>query len=197
MQLNWQKPFDMKILVIDNYDSFVYNIVYMLYELGINDLTIVKNDKVEIKEIEDYDGIILSPGPGIPASAGKMPRIIREFAPTKKMLGVCLGHQAIGEAFGGKLINLKEPMHGLKTKIQIKKQDTLFDGLPNNFEIGHYHSWILDENLPAVLEVLARDGNGNVAAIRHSKYALWGVQFHPESVLTQFGKNLIKNWLIA
>lgn len=185
----------MKILVIDNYDSFVYNIVYMLYELGINDLTIIKNDKVEIKEIEDYDGIILSPGPGVPASAGKMPRIIREFAATKKMLGVCLGHQAIGEAFGGKLINLKEPMHGLKTNIQIQKQDPLFDGLPNNFEIGHYHSWILDEKLPSVLKVLARDGNGNVAAIRHSEYAVWGVQFHPESVLTQFGKNLIKNWL--
>ena len=185
----------MKILIIDNYDSFVYNIVHMLYELGVSDLAIIKNDKVNIEEIDDYDGILFSPGPGVPSEAGKMLQIIKKFAGTKKMLGVCLGHQAISEVFGGKLINLKEPLHGITTTIRIEKHDSLFEGLPKSFEIGHYHSWIVDENLPDTLEVMARDGKGNVAAIKHYEYDVWGVQFHPESVLTQFGKNIFKNWI--
>ena len=184
----------MKILVIDNYDSFVFNLVHILHELGFNQIDVRKNDQIILKEVDNYDKILLSPGPGLPKNAGIMPEIIKTFGTKKSILGVCLGHQAIAESFGGKLINLKEPLHGIASAINIKKTDYLFDKIPTSYKIGHYHSWVVANDLPAELECIATDSNQNIMAIRHKTYDLRGVQFHPESVLTEYGKQLIYNW---
>ena len=184
----------MKIIVIDNYDSFTYNLVHYLEELKC-EVTVKRNDQVNIKEIEKFDKIVLSPGPGIPNEAGLLKEIISSFFNTKSILGVCLGHQAIAEVFGAELVNLKTVYHGVATDINIIKEDPLFNDLPNPLKVGRYHSWVVKEPLPDDLEALAYDQNGQIMAFKHKKYNLRGVQFHPESILTEFGKDLLKNWL--
>lgn len=188
----------MKILVLDNYDSFVYNLVHMLRELGENP-AIFRNDKIALEEVANYDKILLSPGPGIPEEAGVMLDLIREYAHNKSILGVCLGHQAIGEAFGAKLYNLPEVLHGISSENQLTwEYDTLFEDIVSPFKIAHYHSWVIDEkslteDIP--LKITGRDLKGNIMSILHEKYAVRGVQFHPESILTENGKKIIENWL--
>lgn len=185
----------MKIIVIDNYDSFVYNLIHILRELDFQDITVVKNDKILLEEIETYDKILLSPGPGIPKNAGIMPEIIQKYASSKSILGVCLGHQAITEAFGGELYNLPEPLHGIASTMTIEKEDYLFNKVPQKIQIGHYHSWVVSVKDSNNLEVIARDEQNNIMAIKHKHYDVRGVQFHPESVLTQHGKTILKNWI--
>jgi anthranilate synthase component 2 len=187
----------MKIVVIDNYDSFVYNLVHYLRELG-QDVEVFRNDKIDLNSIEKYDKILLSPGPGLPKEAGIMPQIIQKYAPYKSILGVCLGHQAIGEAFGATLENLPEVLHGITSLTNIQEpKDTLFNGLPNTIKTGHYHSWVVKkESIKSPLKITAIDENGSVMAITHQAYKVKGVQFHPESVLTEFGREIIKNWII-
>jgi anthranilate synthase component II len=186
----------MKILVIDNYDSFTYNLVHLLHELN-QDAEVWRNDKFALEDVAAFDKIVLSPGPGIPSEAGLLLKVIKEYAATKSILGVCLGQQAIAEVFGGELYNLEKPVHGTATNIVVKDpNEVVFKGLPNNFKIGRYHSWAVKaENLPTELVVTAEDENGVVMALRHRDFDVRGVQFHPESVLTEFGKEMIKNWL--
>jgi len=184
-----------KVLVIDNYDSFTYNLVHYLEDLKC-DVTVVRNDKLELKDVEPFDKIVLSPGPGIPDEAGLLKPIIKEYASTKSILGVCLGQQAIGEVFGGKLINLEEVYHGVATKINITVDDeSMFEGLGKNIEVGRYHSWVVDTQLPEELEATSFDENGQIMSLRHRTYDVKGVQFHPESVLTPQGKKMLKNWI--
>ena len=185
----------MKILVVDNYDSFVYNIVHLLYEIGVAEIDVVKNDQLDFSYINQYDKIVLSPGPGIPKNAGMMPQLLSEFASTKSILGICLGHQAIAEHFGTDLINLSEPLHGVASEIEIIKEDYLFENLPKQFKIGHYHSWVISEAISDDLEVLAKDELGNIMALKHKKYDIRGLQFHPESILTENGKTILANWI--
>ncbi len=185
-----------KILVIDNYDSFVYNIVHYLEEFDC-EVTTIRNDKIEFDQIQEFDKILLSPGPGIPSEAGKMMDIIREFAPTKSILGVCLGQQAIGEIFGGKLENLNQVLHGVSTFAIAKVNDEpLYQNIPPQFEVGRYHSWVVsNDEFPEELEITAVDENGFIMSLRHRKYDVRGVQFHPESILTPQGKKMIENWV--
>ncbi|WP_324671144.1 aminodeoxychorismate/anthranilate synthase component II [Hymenobacter sp. GOD-10R] len=188
----------MKILVLDNYDSFTYNLVQLLRELGYGDSTdVVRNDKIDLDKVDEYDAILLSPGPGVPSEAGLMPEVIRRYAPTKRMLGVCLGHQGIAESFGGQLYNLPAVLHGIATDADIiTGEDRLFQGLPTQFKVGRYHSWVVTpDTMPEELEITARDANGQVLALRHRKYDVRGVQFHPESILTEHGHQMLKNWL--
>lgn len=189
----------MKILVLDNYDSFTYNLVHLLKELGVgNELEVHRNDKISLDEVEKFDKILLSPGPGLPEDAGIMPDLIRRYAPTKSILGICLGHQGISEIFGAKLENMKEVLHGVATKAVVESQEeSLFKGIPGQFLTCRYHSWtVIKDSVPAeVLEVTATDEKGNVMAIRHKQYNVKGLQFHPESILTEYGKEMIKNWL--
>jgi anthranilate synthase component II len=185
----------MKVLVINNYDSFVYNLVHMLHELHVPEITIAMNDKVDFNQIEKYDKILLSPGPGIPANAGVMPELLKTFAAQKSILGVCLGHQAIAENFGGTLINLEEPLHGIASRASLIEQDYLFKNMPITFHIGHYHSWVVNQNIPDELIITAVDERGNIMAIKHREYDVRGVQFHPESVLTENGKTILNNWI--
>lgn len=185
----------MKILVIDNYDSFTYNLVHYLEDLNC-DVTVLRNDKLDLEDVESFDKIVLSPGPGIPDEAGLLKPIIEKYAPTKSILGVCLGQQAIGEVFGGSLINLDEVYHGVATKVTITVDDeTLFKGLNKEIEVGRYHSWVVDANLPDSLEATSFDENGQVMSLRHKTYDVRGVQYHPESVLTPYGKQILKNWI--
>lgn len=186
----------MTILVIDNYDSFVYNLVHYLEELDC-EVTVKRNDRFTIEEVEAYDKILLSPGPGIPDEAGLLKKVIETYATSKPILGVCLGQQAIGEVFGGSIINLKEVFHGVATKATIlSKDESLFKGLDDEIEIGRYHSWVVNkEDLPEVLEITSVDENGQIMSLRHKLYDVKGVQFHPESVLTPKGKQIIKNWV--
>jgi anthranilate synthase component 2 len=186
----------MKILVLDNYDSFTYNLVYIIRQLGFgHQLEIYRNDKISINEVDLYDKILLSPGPGVPADAGIMPQLLKQYAAKKSILGVCLGHQAIGEAFGGDLTNLSEVLHGVASEVKVER-DLLFDGIPETFKIGRYHSWVIDESsLSPDLEVIARTPDQQIMAVRHKKFQVRGVQFHPESILTENGVQLIKNWL--
>ncbi len=185
-----------KILVIDNYDSFVYNLVHYLEELDCQ-VTVVRNNEVDLDSIEKYDKILLSPGPGIPDEAGLLKEIIIRYAPTKSILGVCLGQQAIGEVFGGKLINLDSVFHGVSTKINVSvENESLFKHIDNELMVGRYHSWVVDPNLPGVLEATSFDENGQVMSLRHREYDVKGVQFHPESVLTPMGKQIMKNWIV-
>ena len=184
-----------KTIIIDNYDSFTYNLSHLLKELGAN-VTVVRNDKFRIEDLEKYDKIVLSPGPGIPSEAGLMPQVIKAYAGRKPILGICLGHQAIGEAFGAKLLNIGNVVHGVATPAHLTAQDYLFEGLPTDLEVGRYHSWVVDENgLPECLEVTSRSDDGYIMSMRHKEYDIRGIQYHPESVLTPNGKDIIKNWL--
>lgn len=185
----------MKVLVVDNYDSFVYNIVHLLYEIDVEKIDIIKNDQLDFSSIHQYDKIVLSPGPGIPKDAGMMPQLLTEFASTKSILGICLGHQAIAEHFGTDLINLTAPLHGVASEIEIVKDDYLFKNLPNHFKIGHYHSWVVSNKVSEDLEILAKDELGNIMALKHKKYDIRGLQFHPESILTENGKTILTNWI--
>ena len=185
----------MKILVIDNYDSFVYNLVCMIKNLVNAEIDIVKNDKIDFDTLHTYSKILLSPGPGIPIDAGKMMQVLEDKSKTTSILGVCLGHQAIAEFSGGSLYNLQQPLHGVASNISILKDDYLFENTPKQFKIGHYHSWAVLETKTSNFEVLARDENNNIMAIKHKKYDVRGLQFHPESVLTEYGSTIIKNWL--
>lgn len=186
-----------KILIIDNYDSFTYNLVHLVNEIGLQ-CDVWRNDQFKIEDVDAYDKIILSPGPGIPSEAGLLLKVIEKYAPTKSIFGVCLGQQAIAEVFGGTLYNLKQPMHGIATPIIVTDDsERLFTGLPHEFKVGRYHSWVVDGNsIPKVLTVTAIDETDNsVMALRHIQYDVRGVQFHPESILTEFGKEMLKNWL--
>ena len=214
----------MRILVFDNYDSFTYNLVHLVERILHQKVDVHRNDQIPLEKVKEYDKIILSPGPGIPEEAGLLLPLIKEYASSKSILGVCLGHQAIGEAFGGKLINLNEVYHGVATPVKIVSPEpvpkdsfggvgsrqsavdgknsslmthhSLFQGLPEVFEAGRYHSWIVsDENFPKELEVTARDENNFIMALQHKTYNVQGVQFHPESVLTPMGTSILKNWL--
>jgi len=186
-----------KILIIDNYDSFTYNLVHLVNEIGLQ-CDVWRNDQFNIDDVDAYDKIILSPGPGIPSEAGLLLDVIAKYAPTKSIFGVCLGQQAIAEVFGGTLYNLKQPMHGIATPITVTDdKEQLFAGLPHHFNVGRYHSWVVDEkSIPDVLTVTAIDEADNSAmALRHKQYDVRGVQFHPESILTEYGKEMMQNWL--
>jgi anthranilate synthase component 2 len=192
----------MKILVFDNYDSFTYNLVHLVEKILHQKVDVYRNDEIALERVKDYDKIILSPGPGIPEEAGLLLPLIKEYASSKSILGVCLGHQAIGEAFGGKLVNLSTVYHGVATEIQVGSQKSgvrsqLFNGLPDKIEVGRYHSWVVsDENFPGELEITARDENNFIMGLQHKKYDVQGVQFHPESVLTPKGEQIMRNWLV-
>ena len=183
-----------KILVIDNYDSFTYNLVHYLEDLDC-EVIVKRNDQLTLDEVETFDKIVLSPGPGIPDEAGLLKEIIAKYAPTKSIFGVCLGQQAIGEVFDGSLINLDEVYHGIATEITITKDDPNFEGLPKKIKVGRYHSWVVDPNLPESLEATSVDENGQIMSLRHKVYDVSAVQFHPESVLTPEGKKILANWL--
>lgn len=216
----------MKILIFDNYDSFTYNLVHLVEKITHSKVDVFRNDQIPLEKVQEYDKIILSPGPGIPVEAGLLLPLIKEYASSKSILGVCLGHQAIGEAFGGKLENLSTVYHGVATPIKVVSTESsvkpdsrlptndsrlttndsrlttdvsrspLFDGLPETFEAGRYHSWIVsEENFPEELEVTARDANNYIMGMRHKKFDVEGVQFHPESVLTPLGEKILINWL--
>ena len=185
----------MKIVIIDNYDSFTYNLSHLVKELGA-EVTVLRNDCFQLADLEAYDKILLSPGPGIPQEAGLLLEVIRTYAGKKPILGVCLGEQAIGEVFGGKLTNLSEVYHGIQSPIRITAPDYLFEGLPEEILVGRYHSWVVDQKgFPDVLEVTAVSQEGYIMAIRHKNFDVRGIQFHPESVLTPDGKRIISNWL--
>jgi len=187
----------MKILVIDNYDSFTYNLVHAIKKITGLEVDVVRNDETDLETVGQYDKILLSPGPGIPSEAGLLMPIIERYAPEKSILGVCLGHQAIGEVFGARLLNMKRVIHGMATPVQvISRHTTLFSNLPDAFDAGRYHSWIIDnDGFPSCLEITAKDGENQIMAIRHREYDVQGVQFHPESVLTPMGEQIIANWL--
>lgn len=186
----------MKIVIIDNYDSFTYNLFGFVRDLGF-DCQAVRNDKFDLKELCEFDKIILSPGPGIPSEAGLLLDVIKEYAGKKPILGVCLGHQAIGETFGGKLTNLTEVFHGVATSCKLNGNDYIFDGLPTEIEIGRYHSWVVDKaGFPDCLEITAESPDGLIMGLKHKTLDVHGIQFHPESVLTPDGKTILKNFLI-
>lgn len=185
----------MKIVIIDNYDSFTYNLSHLLKELGA-DVTVLRNDKFQLADLEPFDKIVLSPGPGIPSEAGLLLDVIRTYSGRKPMLGVCLGHQAIGEAFGGTLTNLSDVFHGVATEGTNLGNDYIFDGIPEKFTMGRYHSWVVNrDTLPPCLEITALSEEGQIMALRHRLLDIHGIQFHPESVLTPEGKTMIENWL--
>jgi len=185
-----------KVLVIDNYDSFTYNLVHYLEDLNC-EVTVYRNDEFSIDEVKNFDKILLSPGPGIPDEAGLLKEVITIYATTKSILGVCLGQQAIGEVFGGSLINLEKTYHGVATKINTTVNDEfLFNDLKNPIEVGRYHSWVVNPNgFPDILEITSIDENGQIMSLRHKKLDVRGVQFHPESILTPFGKKILENWV--
>ncbi len=186
----------MKILVFDNYDSFTYNLVHLVEKILHQKVEVFRNDEIELEKIKAYDKIILSPGPGIPSEAGRLLPLIREYAATKSILGVCLGHQAIGEAFGATLTNLSTVYHGVATEIELLHNKKIFEGLDKKLEVGRYHSWVVsEEGFPGELEITARDKNNYIMALQHKTYDVQGVQFHPESVLTPQGEKIISNWL--
>lgn len=191
----------MKILVFDNYDSFTYNLVHLVEKITHTKVDVYRNDQIALEKVKEYDKIILSPGPGIPEEAGLLLPLIKQYAASKSILGVCLGHQGIGEAFGGKLVNLETVYHGVATSIKIQepknnKTNAVLNNLPAEIEVGRYHSWIVsDEGFPDELEVTARDENGYIMALQHKTFDVQGVQFHPESVLTPDGERILRNWL--
>ena len=185
-----------KILILDNYDSFTYNLVHMVAALSPDELVVKRNDKISISEAMDFNYIILSPGPGLPSEAGIMSALVKEAAPKKKILGVCLGHQCIGEVFGGTLKNLSAVVHGKELDTSLSEPSKIFDGLPKKFKTGRYHSWVVDKKeIPSSLTVTAVDDAGEVMALQHKEYNVFGVQFHPESILTEHGAAMIKNFL--
>ena len=185
----------MKVVIIDNYDSFTYNLSHLIKSLGA-EVTVVRNDQFELQDLESFNKIVLSPGPGIPSEAGLLLDVIHTYAGKKPILGVCLGHQAIGEVFGGKLVNLSDVFHGVATPCHIVADDPIFSGLERDITIGRYHSWVVsNEDLPECLEVTAVSDEGQIMALRHKSLNIRGIQFHPESVLTPDGKKMIQNWL--
>ena len=185
-----------KILIFDNYDSFTYNLLHTVQSLGHTDVDVIRNDRMRLEEVEQYDKIILSPGPGLPEEAGLLLPLIERYAATKSILGVCLGHQAIGQLFGAKLENIPFVFHGVQTPAQIVAEDYLFAGLPEEIEVGRYHSWIVSrESFPSELQITALDKEGTIMALRHRTLDLHGVQFHPESILTPEGTTIIRNFL--
>lgn len=186
----------MKILLLDNYDSFTYNLLHVVKELGATDVEVFRNDQIALEEVDRFDKIILSPGPGIPEEAGLLLPIIKQYASSKSILGVCLGHQAIGEAFGATLENLTDVYHGVQTPVSIIREDVLFDHLGRSLLVGRYHSWVVSrDRFPDCLEITAESEEGQIMALRHKTYDVHGIQFHPESVLTPQGKEIIKNFL--
>jgi anthranilate synthase component 2 len=194
----------MKILVFDNYDSFTYNLVHLIERIIGDKVDVFRNDQILMEDVNAYDKIILSPGPGIPSEAGMLLPLIKQYAETKSILGVCLGHQAIGEAFGGKIVNLAKVYHGVASPVKIISRNPgnssvntdLFKGIEDGFMGGRYHSWVIDPNgFPQTLEVTATDANGHIMALRHKTFDVLGVQFHPESVLTPDGEKIMRNWL--
>ncbi len=187
------------VLIIDNYDSFTYNLVHLVNEIGLQ-CDVWRNDKFNIDDVNAYHRIILSPGPGIPSESGLLMEVIEKYSATKSIFGVCLGQQAIAEVFGGKLYNLGQPMHGIATPVKvIDREEKLFKGLPESFKVGRYHSWVVDEKaFPDCLEITAIDeADNSIMALRHKTLDVRGVQFHPESVLTEYGREIMKNWLGA
>jgi anthranilate synthase component 2 len=192
---------NLRILVFDNYDSFTYNLVHLVEKILHYRVDVYRNDQIPLEKVKEYDKIILSPGPGIPCEAGLLLPLIKEYASSKPILGVCLGHQAIGEAFGGKLMNLSTVYHGVATPVKVKSQkakvkNDLFENLPDELEVGRYHSWVVSkENFPDELEITAEDDNGYIMGLQHKTYDVQGVQFHPESVLTPMGEKIMRNWL--
>jgi anthranilate synthase component 2 len=190
------KQVGISILVFDNYDSFTYNMVHAVKKLGYTDVEVHRNDRIALEDIARFDKIILSPGPGVPSESGILLDVIRTYASTKSILGVCLGEQAIAEAFGGTLINLSEVHHGISSIINVIEDDILFNDLPKKIEVGRYHSWAVEkENLPDYLTITAVDEDGMIMALAHKTYDVRGVQFHPESVLTPYGEKMLENWL--
>jgi anthranilate synthase component 2 len=188
----------MKILVLDNYDSFTYNLVHMLKDLGYGPyLEVYRNDVLSLDAVAQFDKILLSPGPGVPKNAGLMPEIVKQYGPSKSILGVCLGHQAIAEVYGAQLYNLSEVLHGVQRRIQIlDPKEPLFHNIPSYYQICHYHSWAVKrDSLNAPLLLTAQGENGEVMAIRHQHYDVKGVQFHPESIASNYGHQLLKNWI--
>jgi anthranilate synthase component 2 len=183
-----------KVFVIDNYDSFTYNLVHYLEELDC-EVTVKRNDQFELEELEEYPLLLLSPGPGIPEESGLLKAAIERYAPTKKILGICLGQQAIGEVFGASLINLDKVYHGIATPVKVIKEDVLFNGLPEKFDIGRYHSWVVKTPLPDELIATSIDEDGQLMSLRHKTYDVCAVQYHPESVLTPYGKKILENWI--
>ena len=182
-------------VIIDNYDSFTYNLVHLIKELGLN-VTVVRNNQFSLEDLNTYDRIVLSPGPGIPSEAGLLLDVIKHYAGIKPILGVCLGHQAIGKVFGAKLKNLSDVFHGVTTKTTQIVDTPLFEGLPKHFQVGRYHSWVVEkEHFPNCLEIIAESKEGLIMALRHRTYNIYGIQFHPESVLTPDGKKIMANWL--
>lgn len=186
-----------RVLVIDNYDSFTFNLVHLLRELGSEDPVVLRNDKLSVEDAAAFPNIVLSPGPGIPLEAGVMPQVVRELSSSHRILGVCLGHQCIGEVFGGTLINLEKPFHGVSVETKVvDEQEQLFSRLPDRFMTGRYHSWVVaSKDFPSDLQVTAVDGDGHIMALRHKQFDVRGVQFHPESILTNHGREMIENWL--
>ena len=185
----------MRVLVLDNYDSFTYNIVHILREIGDLDIKVIKNDKIKIIEVDSFDKIILSPGPSLPIDSGKMNELILNYYNSKSILGICLGHQAIAENFGGKLYNMKEPLHGVQTDIYLDN-DYIFEGIESEIKACRYHSWPVDKNsFPDELKIIARDSDGVIMALSHKIYDLKGIQFHPESIQTKTGFNMIQNFI--
>ncbi len=188
----------MKILVLDNYDSFTYNLVHYLEEILNESVDVYRNDEISLAEVNRYDKIVLSPGPGVPDEAGIMKDLIKMYGPTKPILGVCLGCQAIGEVFGGSISNMNKVYHGVATPINIiNDKEYLFNGLPKTFKAGRYHSWVVNKHdLPKELAVTCEDIDGLIMGVMHTEYDVRGVQFHPESILTEHGKEMIKNWVL-
>ena len=185
----------MKVVIIDNYDSFTYNLSHLLRELGA-EVSVFRNDQFRLEELEAFDRIVLSPGPGIPSEAGLLLQVITVYAGRKPILGVCLGHQAIGESFGGRLMNLSSVFHGVATPCHIVQPDYLFEGMEQDFPVGRYHSWVVDEDsLPSCLEVTGISEEGYIMSMRHRQYDIRGIQYHPESILTPSGKTILHNWL--
>jgi len=187
----------MKILVFDNYDSFTYNLVQLIREIApMASLEVHRNNEIALEDIKAFDKILLSPGPGLPSESGLLLSLLKEYAASKSILGVCLGQQAIGENFGGKLTNLSKVYHGVATPVHIISPSSLFEGMPTTFNVGRYHSWVVDENnFPAELTITSKDDQGFIMSLEHKTYDVKGVQYHPESVLTPMGANIIKNWL--
>ncbi|MCC6369591.1 MAG: aminodeoxychorismate/anthranilate synthase component II [Bacteroidia bacterium] len=188
----------MRLLILDNYDSFTWNLVHLVEKLCDLPFDVIKNDGITLSEVSAYDKIILSPGPGLPANAGIMPELIRTYHPTASIFGVCLGLQAIGEAFGCQLKNLNQVYHGVASPVHVNQHDALFKNCPATFNVGRYHSWVIDENkVSTELQVIATDANGLVMAARHKHHDVCGVQFHPESILSEHGETILKNWLAS
>lgn len=201
-EINEKKYKIVKILVFDNYDSFTYNLVHLVEKITNDKVTVCRNDEMELEDVKAFDKIILSPGPGIPAEAGLLLPLIKAYAAEKSILGVCLGHQAIGEAFGAQLVNLTTVYHGLATPVVLQatkrapQANAIFRGFEHEFIVGRYHSWVLsEENFPDDLEITARDENNYIMALQHTTYDVQGVQFHPESILTPQGEKILRNWL--